>query len=460
MTAETFYALSTIIGKSGLAVVRISGPECSRLIADMGYKKVLRPRHAIFHRLLHPETKAIIDEIIFLYFKSPNSFTGEDTIELHLHGSKAVIKEVINCLSNLPYIRLAEPGEFSRQAFLNGKMDLTQAEGLAELIEAETSIQREIALRQMSGEAASLYSNWRQQIIMLLSSTEALIDFPTDDLPDSTKELIDFQCDRLKIEIKHHLSESNDMSSLAEGIKIVILGPPNVGKSSLMNYIARSDVAIVSDIAGTTRDIIKVKFDLSGFPVILADTAGLNDTTNDAVEQKGIKIAQRAAETSDINLLVLSIDHDNKSFIKSYLHLFHANTIVLLNKVDMAKPNSSFDLEMNLNELSEAGLHICKAIIPISVAQDYGIKQMLELLKEMIAERYTPANEPMLTKARYRESLMACLDHLELVDPYSPMMDITAEELRMAAMAIGQITGQVMLEEVLDQVFSAFCIGK
>jgi len=460
MANDTFYALSTIAGKSGVAIIRLSGPESARVIKDMGYNSTPSPRVATFHQLRAPGKKEVLDEIIFIYFKAPHSFTGEDVLELHLHGSKAVIKDALSALSSLSYLRMAEPGEFSRQAFLNGKMDLTQAEGLAELIEAETSIQRQVALRQMGGEVASLYSQWRQQIITMLSSMEALIDFPGDDIPQSTLALVKHQVDSLVKDITNHLSIGNDLTALADGIKIVISGPPNAGKSSLMNYIARSEVAIVSDIAGTTRDIIHVKFDLAGFPLILTDTAGIRNGSTDVIEQKGIFIAKRAAMSANINIVVLAANQNNDAFIKDNPQLFTEQTIVLFNKVDALPPPQMKILENDLSEMKNGQMQKCLALLPISVNENYGIYLLLDTLKEAVADRYTPSDEPLLTKTRYREALELCKSHLLQVDPYTPMLDISAEELRMAATAIGQITGQVKLDEILDQVFSSFCIGK
>lgn len=460
MANDTFYALSTISGKSGVAVIRLNGPESARVIKDMGYAHPPSPRAATFHKLTTPGRKDVLDEVIFIYFKAPHSFTGDDVLELHLHGSRAVIKDVLSALSRLPYLRIAEPGEFSRQAFMNGKMDLTQAEGLAELIESETSIQRQVALRQMSGEVASLYGQWRQQIVMMLASIEALIDFPGDDIPQSTLALVKHQVDSLVKDIYKHLSASNDLTALTDGIKIVISGPPNAGKSSLMNYIARSEVAIVSDIAGTTRDVISVKFDLAGFPLILTDTAGIRENSSDVIEQKGIIIAKKAAASANINIVVLAANHNNDDFIEENPQLFTEQSIILFNKVDLLSSNQMKDLENNLSRMHKKEMQQCLALLPISIDQNHGIHKLLDTLKEAVAERYTPSAEPLLTKTRYREALEVCLSHLLQVDPYISMLDITAEELRMAAVAIGQITGQVRLDEILDQVFSAFCIGK
>lgn len=462
MMTDTFYALSTIAGKSGVAVIRISGPESSRVIKDMGYNPTLKPRVATYHRLKAPGSESILDEIIFIYFKSPNSFTGEDILELHLHGSRAVIKDVIAALSSLTYIRIAEPGEFSRQAFMNGKMDLTQAEGLAELIESETTIQRQVALRQISGEASSLYSAWRSKIIDILSSMEALIDFPGDDIPSSTLDLTHYQIDSLMAAIRKHLSSSSDMTTIAEGIKVVISGPPNAGKSSLMNYLAKSEVAIVSDIAGTTRDAISIKLDLSGFPLVLTDTAGIRSNSNDIIEQKGIAIAKQAAAIANINIVMLETEQGEmqKLFIKDNPNLFNSNTIVLFSKIDKLDSNSLRELENKLDSLRKDEMASCIAVLPISIIQGYGISKLLDVLKTRVEEVYTPADEPLLTKARYREALESCLHHLSNADPYSMMLDITTEELRMAAISIGQITGMVKLDEILDQIFSSFCIGK
>lgn len=456
MDRSTFYALSTVSGKSGVAVVRVSGPKSIQLIKDLGYTGELFPRFAAFHKLKHPITKEVLDECIFIYFKAPNSFTGEDILELHLHGSKAVIKDVLAALSGLSYLRIAQPGEFSKQAFFNGKMDLTQAEGLVELIESETTIQRQVALRQVSGEVFELYEDWRQQVIMMLSQAEALIDFPDDEIPLSTLKLIGHRLDMLRKDMEKHLDDSNDLSVLAEGIKVVISGPPNAGKSSLMNYLAKSEVAIVSEIAGTTRDSISLKVDLAGFPVIITDTAGIRDNSSDVIENKGISIAKREAGKADINIILLAANQDNKQFMSVNRDLFKGESIVLFNKIDCLSPNEN----KKIVNLLEEEFSEYKYKYLISIKEDYGVYNLLDSIKELVKNKYTPSSSTMLTNLRYRESIQKCLSHLNSVNPYNGFIEIMAEELRFAADSIGGITGKIHVEEVLDQIFSSFCIGK
>jgi tRNA modification GTPase len=455
MASSTFYALSTISGKSGVAVIRINGPESLQVLRDLGYNKKITPRVATFHKLRSPVDQTILDEALFLYFQGPNSFTGDDIVELHIHGSRAVIKDVLYALSDIPYIRSAEPGEFSKQAFMNGKMDLTQAEALAELIEAETTIQRQVALRQMSGEASSLYGEWRSKIIGILANVEALIDFPGDEIPESTISFVEYQLSSVIKGIEKHISGNNDLSNLSEGIKVVISGPPNAGKSSLINHLAKTEIAIVSDIAGTTRDAIKTKIDLAGFPILLTDTAGIREESTDIIEQKGISIAKREASMADVNIVLIDINIDNTDFINQNTNLFGEKSIILLNKVDLLSESRSEKLKYYNDQLPK-----CMDIICISISDGYGVERFLNKLKDAIENKYTPSDEPLLTKIRYKEALTECLEHLKLVDPTSPMLDLVTEDLRIAARSIGKITGEVQLEEILDQIFSSFCIGK
>lgn len=334
-------------------------------------------------------------------------------------------------------------------------MDLTQAEALAELIEAETTIQRQVALRQMSGEVSSLYGEWRSKIIGILASVEALIDFPGDEIPESTISFVEYQLSYIIKGIEKHISGSNDLSHLSEGIKVVISGSPNAGKSSLINYLAKTEIAIVSDIAGTTRDAIKTKIDLAGFPVILTDTAGIREESADLIEQKGINIAKREASTADVNVILLDINKNNEDFINQNLNLFGDKSIVLLNKVDLLSESQSDKLSHYQYLVPK-----CMEIMPISISDSYGVEKFLNTLKGVIENKYTPSDEPLLTKVRYKEALTECLEHLKVVDPTSPMLDLVTEDLRIAARSIGKITGEVQLDEILDHIFSSFCIGK
>ncbi len=370
-----------------------------------------------------------------LYFKAPHSFTGEDVVELHTHGSRAVVKKIFEVLSALPDVRLAEPGEFSRRAFLNNKMDLTEAEGLADLIDAETTAQARQAMRQMEGELGRLYEKWRVAIIKNLANMEAYIDFPDEDLPQSLKDEITNGLQKFRDEMRLHLNDNHRGEKIREGIYVVILGAPNVGKSSLLNYLAKRDAAIVSDIAGTTRDVIEVNLEIAGLPVTLADTAGLRES-GDVIENEGIKRALQRAERADLKILMLDAA-DNVADIS----LADENTIILLNKIDTAQPDKR------------------KADLEVSINTGQGMDVFMKMLEQKLAEKFQLSEAPLITRSRHREALvqaLACLDSITFDNP----IELVAEDLRHAAFSIGRITGRIDVEDILDQIFNSFCIGK
>lgn len=439
MTQDTIFALSTVLGKSGIAVIRISGPQAFAVLADFQVKKKLEHGHFIFAKIFHPQNGNHLDDVIILGSRAPNSFTGEDTIELHLHGSVAVIKDILSALSKLSYLRFALPGEFSKIAFLNGKLDLTKAEALVNLINSETTIQKEIALRQLGGELENLYESWRLQMIGILAKLEALIDFPDEDIPQSLLGQLAHDIKQLSEKIYEHLHSASRGETITRGIKIAIIGAPNVGKSSLLNALAKRDVAIVSDIAGTTRDVIEVKMDLNGFPIILYDTAGLRDAS-DVIESEGIKRAINTSRASDISLYVVDSTAPESQQIVPQAH--EKPYLVLKNKSDLQKGEILLANEMLL-----------------SVKTGEGLDELIKKLANMIEEIYTPSHEPMITSERYRQHLSKSFDLLKCFN-LQTTLEISAEYVRLATKEIGQITGKVEVEEVLDEIFSSFCIGK
>jgi tRNA modification GTPase len=440
MFKDTIFALSTVVGKSGVAVVRISGERALKVLDDLGVKLKILPNEFKLAKLYNPVSSEILDQAIILYFQAPHSFTGEDIVELHLHGSVAVVKDVIAALNSLNYLKLAEPGEFSKRAFFNGKMDLTQAEGLVQLIEAETTVQRQVAFRQFSGELETLYDNWRNSLISLLAKVEALIDFPEDDIPQSIVSEVEAGVHNLKTEIENHLATAASGEVIARGIKVAIIGAPNVGKSSLLNLLAKRDVAIVADIAGTTRDVIEVKIDLKGFPVILHDTAGLRETT-DTIELEGVRRAQKASEESDINIYI--IDASTRDREQLLPQVFDKPHLILLNKTDLL--TSPYPSPENY--------------FRVSVKKGLGIDNFLQALLQLVEETYTPAADPIITQERYRKLLNECLHYINNFKIAS-QLEVSAEYLRLAASCIGAITGKIEVDEILDEIFSSFCIGK
>ncbi|MEQ1789822.1 MAG: tRNA uridine-5-carboxymethylaminomethyl(34) synthesis GTPase MnmE [Rickettsiales bacterium] len=429
---KTIFGVATAIGKSGVAVIRISGNACLKALAEFGVENP-KPREAMLCKLRYKGE--VVDSALVLYFKAPHSFTGEDVAELHTHGSKAVIRRASEILSSMPNVRMALPGEFSRRAFENGKMDLTEAEGIADLIDAETTAQAKQAIRQMQGELGKIYNNWRDEMVDLLARVEAYIDFPDEDLPQSLKDQINSKIINLKSSIINHLNDNRRGERIREGIYVVILGAPNVGKSSLLNFLAGKEAAIVSATAGTTRDVIEVNMEIAGLPVTFADTAGLRDT-KDEIESEGIKRALDRARDADLKILMIDANDTAPD-----LSLADDDTIIVVNKVDDKKSPIS-------NPHS-----------PISIKTGEGVDDFLKILSEKITTKYGLTESPVITRARHREALNKALEALNQFSMDKPI-ELVGEDLRYTAREIGRITGKIDVEDILDKLFSSFCIGK
>ena len=447
MSDKTIYALSTVLGKSGVAVIRISGSKAFDVVRLMTSLKTdeIKQRYAYFVKLKDIAGQQILDKCLLLYFKAPNSFTGEDIIELHTHGSRAVISAVLNNLSRIPDFRMAEPGEFSKRAFYNQKMDLTEAEGLADLIDAETEAQQKYALRQMEGNLKNLYEDWREKLVNIMAHLEAYIDFPDEEIPENIVSEMNNTVFKLKNEIKEHLSSDNIGERLREGFRVVIVGRPNAGKSSLLNAIAKRDVVIVSDIAGTTRDAIDVHLDLNGYPVIITDTAGIRET-EEAIERQGVEIAYRKIEDADLLLCLYDASQDTVQVFEKIEKTFKNKMIHIANKSDnLTKEQCS--------EIKKQG------ITPISVKQQQGIDIVLDKISAVINDKFTSNSNLLITRARYREALNEALRSLDLFN-LNKEIELSAEDIRLAAREIGKITGRIEVDEILDKIFGSFCIGK
>lgn len=439
----TIYALATAPGRSGVAVVRISGPEAGSALAALTGRPLSAPRRAVLTKLRDPRTGDALDDALVLRFTAPASFTGEDVVELHLHGGRAVVTGVIEALATLPGLRLAEPGEFTRRAFENGKLDLTEAEAVADLIDAETNAQRRQALRQMEGALGKLYDGWRERLTRALAHIEADIDFAEDDLPGGVADAVRPVIAGLADEIAAHLDDGGRGERLREGLHIAIVGAPNAGKSSLLNAIARRDAAIVSARAGTTRDIIEVHLDLGGYPVVLADTAGLREAAADEVEEEGIRRARDRAARADVKVAVFDAT-TLPDLDPATLGLIDRDTVVVFNKTDLA---TATDLRPDL------------APILVSAHTGTGLKTLEEKLTAFSADRLAIGSAPSLTRARHRAALMECRESLlRALD--APLPELAAEDVRLASRALGRITGRVDVEDLLDVIFRDFCIGK
>jgi tRNA modification GTPase len=452
VTRATIFAPATAAGKSGVAIVRISGPNAGGAVMALS-GKMPRPRVATRARFVDPADGTVIDDGLILWFPAPGSFTGEDVGELHVHGSRAVLAALIAALGRLPGLRLAEPGEFTRRAFDAGKLDLAQVEGLADLIAAETDAQRVQARRQLDGALGTLTEQWRARLVRMLAYAEAEIDFPDEDLPGGLMAGLGADIDLLAAEIRAQLADARG-ERLREGLSIAIVGPPNVGKSSLLNALAKREAAIVSATAGTTRDVIEVQLDLAGFPVTVADTAGLRALPQAAdgqaaIESEGIRRALARAEAADLKLLVLDATAGEPD--ETVARLIDADTLVVLNKID-AMPRA---------QPIVAG-HVWR----VSVRTGEGLGDLLTALTQEVEKRLATHGQaaPVITRARHRAALGDCVASLErahaAIVAGADTAELVAEDLRLAARALGRITGRVGVDDILDVVFREFCIGK
>ena len=385
-----------------------------------------------------------------LWFPAPASFTGEDVAEFHVHGGPAVVARLLDALGEVPDLRPAAAGEFTRRAFDNGKLDLTQVEGLADLINAETESQRRQALRQMEGALGRLYEDWRERLIGALAHIEAEIDFPDENLPTGISEVATHNILCLYSELLLHLDDRRRGERLRDGLHIAIVGPPNVGKSSLLNLLAQRDAAIVSTTAGTTRDVIEVHLDIAGYPVIVADTAGLREDA-EAIEGEGVRRARARAAAADLTLALFDAACWPR-LDDATLRLVDANCIAVVNKID-------------LRPLDPGATIAGRPALAVSVTAGTGIAALLAAVEDAVKQRLGGvAAAPALTRARHREALASCAGALErLLDrarSAAPAAELIAEDARLAARALGRITGRVDVEDVLDVVFADFCIGK
>jgi tRNA modification GTPase len=445
MMTETIFALATAPGRAGVAVIRISGPGAAEALKDLA-GVLPPPRRAAHVRFRLRNSGEVIDDGIALFFAAPSSLTGEDVAELQLHGGRAVLSAVFAELGARSGCRLAEPGEFTRRAFLNGKLDLTAAEAIADLVAAETTAQRRQALRQLAGEFGTLCEDWRKRLIRAQARLEAEIDFPEEDLPQELTELVRHEVKILREEIATNLADNRRGERLREGISIAILGPPNSGKSSLMNLLARRDVAITSSSAGTTRDVIEVALDLAGYPVVLADTAGLRVAT-DAIEEEGVRRARARADAADLRLIVF--DATKPEEVDTLLPLIDRNTIIVANKIDLTPSDGG-------RWADQIGPH---PALRLSVTTGEGMVGLIERLTQAVATTLAPGDAPLVTRLRHRRALETCVAALDRFAT-AALPELAAEELRAAARSLGRITGRVDVEDMLDELFGEFCIGK
>ena len=442
----TIYALSSGSGIAGIAVIRVSGKNAAEVVKKLTRGKLPLPRVATLKKFNTNGRKELIDEGVIIWFPGPYSYTGEDLAEFHVHGSRAVINAMHSAISRIKNCRLAEPGEFTKRAFQNGRINLLKAESIGDLISSETQIQRKQALKIMSGKSADKFNSWRKRLLKILSHIEAKIDFPDDDLPKYIIREVQITSNNVLTEIKKTLDDQKVGERIREGFKIAIVGPTNAGKSSLLNYLSKRDAAIVSEIAGTTRDVIETHLNLDGYPVVLSDTAGIRNSKNE-IEKKGIKIALKRAEDADLTLVIVSAK--NIDFADVLKRLLTKNAILVVNKSDLIK--------RKLNSKFKKYEHVL-----ISIKKDLNLNKLISKIKSKLKNKFTTSEDILITRERHRQNLINCVQHLEKFQKKKSALDFdkAAEDLRLATRHLGMIVGKVDVEELLGSIFNDFCIGK
>ncbi len=443
---DTIFALASARGVCGVSVIRVSGPKAFDSLRGFTAITDIPYRQAILRDIRHNVSRETLDQALIIAFNAPYSYTGEDVVEYHVHGGMAVVNGVLAALGECDGHRMALAGEFTKRGFENGKMDLTKAEAVADLIHAETELQKAQALHQMGGALAKIYDDWRDKLTKILAYVEAELEFPDEDLPDDMLARIHPKITSLSDEIALHLNDNRRGERLRNGVHVAIIGAPNAGKSSLVNALTQRDIAIVSDIAGTTRDVIEAHLDIGGYPVILSDTAGLRPDQigaegQDLIESEGIRRALKIAENADIRVILYDGTQENPDQ-HSFALEDQINTLAVINKADHG-----------------VALKHPKDLLQISVSQNKGIDAFIIALTNMIDQLVGRSEAPAITRQRHRDALSGCLSSLQRC-LLAPLPELTAEDLRLAIRDLGRITGRVDVEDLLDVVFRDFCIGK
>ncbi len=439
------YALSSGRGPSGIAIVRISGSETLKICQYLTKSNDIKSNEINYCKFYDPNNGNVIDpEALLLWFPGPNSYTGEDLAELQIHGSNAVINALLRVLSKQKNCRLAEPGEFTKIAFQNDKIDLLKAESIGDLIHSETELQRQQAVKLVQGNASNYYNDLREKIIKSLAFIEAKIDFSEEDLPEKVLKDAHKSIKEIHSEITKIIEDNKVGEKIRDGFRVSIIGEVNAGKSSLLNLLSKREVAIVSDEAGTTRDVVETYLNLDGYPVLLADTAGIRDTKNE-VEKKGISLALGKSKEADLNIIV--IDNSSKKINKEIQNMINRDSIIFLNKSDVSdKPNHKFSVDTVL----------------ASVKNNKNIDKLINLIKVKLSKKFTSNNSALITRERHRVKLNDCLKEIDkfLKKDQNKDLELAAEDLRMATRHLGSIVGKVDVEEILGSIFKDFCIGK
>lgn len=439
MTAtDTIFALSSGAGRAAIAIIRISGPDCALLLEQLA-NGIPPPRSFALRTLRHPSSGEILDRAVVVWLPAPRSFTGEDCIELQVHASPAVIGDIMAFLGSHSGVRPAEPGEFTRRAYLNGRMDLVEAEGLADLLEARTSGQRRQAMRQMSGLASSVFDGWRQELLLIRADVEAVVDFADEPgVAEAAAPGIDIRIGRLLADMSAALEGAGTSEIIRDGVRVVLAGAPNTGKSSLLNFLARREAAIVSDMPGTTRDAIEVSLDIGGIPVILTDTAGIRDDASDRVEEEGIR--------------------------RSRDHISRANIVVWLWSADVtgSKRSAGQDVDLVVRNKCDLGSPAAQpGELAISTRTGEGVPVFVDALTALLRDRYGHVESSLVVSERQKSALRGSIRHLnDSLRVRLDQLELKAEHIRLASEDIGRLTGKIGVEEWLGAIFSRFCIGK
>ena len=447
-SADTIIALASGAGRGGVAVIRLSGPASAVILEAMTKRPPPAPRRAVVRTLRHPATGDYLDEAMVIRMPGPESFTGEDVAELHVHGGMAVIAAVMEAALSTGMARLAEPGEFTRRAFENGRLDLTQAESVADLIDAETEAQRRQAARLYQGEASDRYARWRDALIASMAALEAAIDFPDEgDVPPDVAAGVARQLERLAADMTAALASADRFRAVREGFRIAIIGPPNAGKSSVLNRLAGREAAIVSPIAGTTRDVVELRLVIAGFPVWVADTAGLREAA-DEIEAEGVRRALERAEHADLRVWVHDLTSGPIPDVSRETS-WRDGDLQVLNKADLA-PAPTHD-------------RVFRDAIAISARTGMGYSTLESAISRIVQTRLGGEEAPLVTRARHETLMSDALTHIQraaaaMASARPP--ELVSEDLRLAARSIGRITGAVDVEDLLDRIFADFCIGK
>lgn len=439
MKPDTIVALASGAGRAGVAVIRLSGPRAGDVLKALTERDLPKPRVATREAFCDPRTELSLDDGLALWFPGPHSFTGEDVAELHIHGGPAVIAAVLDACLSQPNVRLAEPGEYSRRAFENGKLDLAEAEGLADLVDAETEGQRRQALRQRRGALSAVYEGWRSRLIEAAALIEAEIDFPDEDLPGELARRAGPLLKALAVDLAGHLADGHRGERIRDGFRIAIIGPPNAGKSSLLNALAQREAAIVSDIPGTTRDVVEVRLVLGGYPVWIADTAGLREAA-DAIEAEGVRRALERAEEADLRIGVVEVGADVPPALAAALR---GDDLLVRSKADKLEAHQSGDM------------------LEVSAVTGIGLAMLHTQLEARVAEALGREEAPVLTRARHRGLVQEA--HAALLRAIAALesgAELAAEDVRVASDQIGRLTGRIDVEDLLGEIFSSFCIGK